>query len=444
MIIVVLGLFTAHIVACICLGAALTWLLGIKRKDAVSTSAGAELTTDLLLGQGAMASLWTLMALLGQFSPAAVAASLILATLVGIGFLWPELIRLPGYLSTLYLSLKTETLLWKLLAFLSLLVLLLGGAGALILPPTGDAAAFYMALPKMVAGSHHLKPLPGYEGFTQIGLQGELHYAALISLGSVGAAKLLVWLEASATAVLLLKIGAAAGLGRRGLIIALATLVSSTAFVILIPDGKVDLFGAAMGMAAFYWALRVEGPPLRSVALRLAGLFAGLAIIAKLSYIVPLIAGVALIITLRYAPLLKERDEGQRGGGARYAWPQALAALCVLGLWMLLPAVPHSIKNGMLFHEPLAPLINFRTKSFIEQTWFSPEVTRRIVLTYPLGLIFGEYPMQGGALSPLLLAFAPFLFISRKGRAILQGPLLQITLSAAAGTVLWVIARPSV
>src|SRR5438067_1966240 len=80
----------------------------------------------------------------------------------------------------------------------------------------------------------------------------------LLLLGSDRAAKLLVWSNSLVVAIMLLAICARVGLRRRGQLIASAILFTSIAFILIIPDGKVDLFAAAMGMGAFYWALRVR------------------------------------------------------------------------------------------------------------------------------------------------------------------------------------------
>src|SRR2546429_761571 len=53
----------------------------------------------------------------------------------------------------------------------------------------------------------HLVPLPGYETFTQVGLQGELHYATLMLLGSGQAAKFFLWSNCLCIAGMLSAVG---------------------------------------------------------------------------------------------------------------------------------------------------------------------------------------------------------------------------------------------
>jgi hypothetical protein len=433
---IAIGLWAFYVIACLCLGSLLTRLLAVKSDRLANTSALAVLATAFLLGQGVLANVWLLLALPGWFSPQIVAGLLAFCVLGGVAFAWPTVLRCVCQLRSGLSSLRTEPLPWRILAFLTLLLLLLEGGGSLLRPPRGDAVAFYMALPKVMAASHRLVPLPGYEASTQIGLQGEMQFAALMSLGSAQAAKLFVWPTSLAVAVMLLAIGSKVGLGSRGKWIALVVLITSTAFTNVTTDGKVDLFAAAMGMAAFYWALQTGGRQ-SALALRLTGLFTGLAVIAKFSYLAPLLPGILLLVVWQHILPSEERS----GSDSSISLARATVSL---GIWMVLPAIPHLLKNGILFGEPLAPFVSSGGQSWLPQTWYTPEFTRHIVLTYPLALVFGRYPMQHGNLSPLILAFAPLAFLLPRPRSIAGSRLVQITLAAVLGVIIFVIFRPAV
>src|SRR5262249_19401026 len=155
---------------------------------------------------------------------------------------------------------------------------------------------FYMVLPKYLAALHRL--LPFYGSFSQIGLQGEMHYAALMSLGLKDTAKFIVWPTSLATMTLLAVIVSAVGMGLRAQLVALAVLVTSTTFNTHIWDGKVDLFGATFGLAAYFWTLQSGGANSRR-AIGLAGTFCGLAVVAKLSLLVALVPGICLMVGWR-------------------------------------------------------------------------------------------------------------------------------------------------
>src|SRR5262249_3321925 len=79
-----------------------------------------------------------------------------------------------------------------------------------------------------------------------------------------------------------------------------------------------------------------------------------------------------------------------------------------------------------------------------EQAWVGPEATRRIILTYPLAVTYGQYPMQDGNISALVLAFVPLLLLGSRSRQLRESPIVQLSTAALSGIVLWVMLRPSV
>jgi hypothetical protein len=293
-----------------------------------------------------------------------------------------------------------------------------------------------MVLPKVIASSHSLIPLPGYEGFTEVGLLGELHFAALISLSGPLAARLFVSQISLALASLLLSLGTQIGLRRRGKWIVICILFTSTAFTLVIGDGKVDLFGAALGVAAFYWALRTDGNESK-VALRLAGLLTGLAIVAKLTYLAALLPGIVILSILRVFCSVQQSS-------AKRLLPSMGPIMGKLLLWISIAFIPQIIKNSLLFGAPLAPFIGTHIPVLLSHTWFSTKIVRHIVLTYPLALTFGAYPMQYGNISPLALAFVSFLGFVKPARPLLKNKTLQLAVCASAALLTWVVLEPSI
>ena len=436
MILVTIGVCLFYILACLGLGSLLLRCLHVRSQNQVMAASLAKLSTAFLLGQGGLAVVWLALALSAIFSPQVVTAISLLSILGGARLAWPSFYTGIRSLWSGLSDLKRETWIWRLVAFATLSLILVEGVGALVMPPIGDAEAFYMAISKVIADSHRLIPLSGYEQISQIGLQGELHYAALMSLVNPEAAKLFVWPTSLALTLMLLAIGSQVGIKKRGQWIMLAILFTSTAFIYVIPDGKVDLFGAAMGIAAFYWALR-SGESHDTIALRLAGLFGGLAVVAKFSNLVALVPSVLFLIV--WQRISSHRDETAR----KRIISMTTAALSFC-FWMLPAIIPHLFKNALLFSQPLAPFIAMPGQAWLDQIWFSPEVTRRIVMTYPLALVFGQYPMQYGNLSPLLLAFAPLAMKLPQSYLTMNSQLVRLTIAALLGVILWVILRPSI
>ncbi len=103
-------------------------------------------------------------------------------------------------------------------------------------------------------------------------------------------------------------------------------------------------------------------------------------------------------------------------------------------------------KNGLVFGEPLAPLLYLDggSSGVLNQVWFSPENTDWIVRTYPIALTLGKYPMQHGNLSVLVLAFVPMLLVVWWGGTRLPRESIVLALAALVGLGAWIVLRPSV
>ena len=279
----ILFVLVGYSCACLGFGVLLLWLANIRSKVTDNFSAGTWLATAFILGQGALASLWLLLALTGWFSPRIIEGIVLVLVLCCFILSWRHFFDFANQVRMIWLDLQSDTWGWQALAGLTTL-LCLAWVTSLGRPLTVDATAFYFVLPKIVAASHQLIPIPGtYEAFTSVGLQGEMHYAALMALRSPDAAKLFAWPTILAGAIMFLALGRHVGLERRGQWIALAMLFTSSAVIWLSGDGKVDLFAVSLGFAAYYWANQVRNDS-RRLALWLTGLFSGFALVAKLSY----------------------------------------------------------------------------------------------------------------------------------------------------------------
>ena len=427
-----------YVLASVNLGAILLGILKLKSVQGVSP---VTLTaTAFLLGQVGLVVIWTALGLLAVFSRIVIKNILVICFLGGLIFAWPFYRNTLAYFWAKFRIFIREPLIWMIIALLIFLLIGMDGIAAFIFPPHGDAEAFYLPFAKVMTASERLLILPGFEAFSQVGLFGELHFAALISLGSLEAAKLFVWFTALAAAVMLLGIGSKIGLKHHGQLLALAMLFTSSTFFYYISDGKVDLFAAALGLAAYYWVFQFGnvGVESRSVA-ALIGLFTGMSVVAKISYLLVVLPAVFLLIVWRY--FVTSNDA--------ISFRAKLPAIFKLGLhltfWVMLALIPNVIKNTVLFGQPLAPfLVSAGSLNWLDQTWFAPEVTRRILLTYPFSLVFGQYPLQGGGLSVLLLVLAPFILFLPKSKALFISKSFQLTVAAIGGIVLWNVFRASV
>lgn len=413
-----------YCLACLCLGALLVRLLAREWRGEPLAAFG----TAFLLGQGALANIWLLIGLAGQFTPAAVVGISALCIAGGVRFAWPVLRDFARQITAALVALRQETPVWKFIAFLLAVILLALLLEAWFLPElAGDAAHFYMVVGKLMTTSGHARITPHFPALSQYGYQGEMHYGALMALGLDYRSKLFGWFTGIGTLVMLAALGRDLGLGRRGQWLVLVMALSSTAFVGTggMSQGKVTLVSAQMGVAAFYWALQTgsECANLRAGALRLTALFTGLAIVAKVSYAV-LAPGVLVV-------LLWQHVQARRG------LPALVVDLFRAGVWGLLSLLPHFIKNAVFFGAPLLPFVG--TGAAANTPIGMVSLTPYIGLAYPLVQVFGDFEDQAN-LSALWLAFMPLALLLPRPST--KSRLLQASTGALVGIAAALILKP--
>lgn len=422
--------FGAYLLGCLGLGAAfLRFFLGRAVRPAAVHPFGL-LATAFVLGGSVLSQALVLAALVVDFTPGLVWAALGASALLGGRALLGQLREASAAAIAAVGEWREEALAWQALALATASLVALLALAAIVFPPIGDGEAFYFVYGKFIAAGEQLAPLRGsYEPFSTIGLLGEVHFASLMALSGPGVAKLFVWLVALAACVLAAELGRLCGLGRRGRLALVILVLTSSTFTHYISDGKVDLFAAALGLGAYFWVLLPVERGGDRATMSIAGVMGGLACVAKFSYLPVLAPGLLVILALKTYPRMAER----------------LRAVTALGLAAALSTVPHLVKNGMFFGEPLAPFLTASPeRSWISQAWFGPEATAWIVKTYPLALVFGEYPMQGGTISFAWLALLPLAALLPRSAWRREGPLAQATLAGAVALLLWIVLEPSI
>ncbi len=394
-----------------------------------------ELDTAYILGGGILANLWLLLSLAGWFSSQLVATIVLSLAVIGgfLNFQYSQNIikQIRGILS----EIVNESWDWKILIGLIITICLawVTSIGGLL---SNDGMGFYMAIAKVVAYSHQLILLPGFEEFTSIGLHGEMHYAALISLGSPDAAQLYSWPIMLAGLIMLLGVGKLTGLGRRGQWLMIAMVLSSTAVVNLSGSGKVDLFAFTLGTAAYYWIIKCTRNQ-SHFGFLLTGLLCGFATVAKLSYFPILLVGIPL---LYFGELFIESNNQPL---KRFKLGQIAGNMIFIIAGFLIAITPHLIKNYLFYNNPFSPF-EIRTMGWTDQVWHTEQITRRIILTYPLQLFYGTYWAQLGNLSPLILAFLPLVLFIKKQSTKEYKRLIMISATSIISIIFWIILKPSI
>jgi hypothetical protein len=391
-----------------------------------------------LFGIGVLAAVWEGLGLVSLFTPAVITATLVVAAAHGLLWVYADRHRSAGPTKKAASFTRLPPG-WALLA-LGVMAALAGAAlRALIYSPAGDAEAFYMVLPKIMGSAARLMPQPNYVPqwtnyyeFSEIGLLGEMHFAAMFAFQSPMAAKLLVPAVGVAALVLILAFCEKCGLDYRGKIVAAVIVCSSTAFMNVLWVGKVDVFGAALGLAAYWFAFDATSRN-DTRAFLLAGLFAGFAVVAKLSNLPVLGTGILLLLV----------SQGIRRSAP---WPTIVRHGLVLGSGACLALFPHFLKNLVLFKEPFAPFLFLHGEGthWADQAWFNAANTRYLLLTYPIALAYGEYPLQGGTMSPLILALVPVGSVIARSREATSFVVSRLGLVGGIGILTWMSVRPAV
>ncbi|MFN8435391.1 MAG: hypothetical protein U0V18_15305 [Anaerolineales bacterium] len=419
--------FITIVYAIACLGMGSIVFISIPTLSSkISASPLTVLATKFLLGQGILANAWVFTALAGFFSPFFVKSLVSILFLAGVWLNYKTLFPINNQLTEIWKEVKQETLSWKATIGATLLVCLIWLPFWFPLETSGSR--YYMAIAKVISASEHLKLLPGYEEVASLGMQGEVQFAALMTLGSPESTQFFSWVTFVAGCVLLLALGRQVGLKRRGQWIVLAMVFTSSAVILLSGSGKTDLYGAAFAFAAYYWALRLDEEN-RTQASILIGLFSGMAVMAKLNYAVNFLPSLALVLIWKIF-----LQPGQKKP------KEKLIPFLIMGMGGLFIAVQMPIKNQILFGDPLAA---FHSEDISSQVWYGAETIRRVYTLLPLSLTFGAFWGQGGGVSPLILAFLPLLFFLPKQKNWLRNSLFVLSFTVIFGLACWFIFYPS-
>jgi len=386
------------------------------------------------LGSGLIATVWLILSLTGQFRFPVVTGFLAAFVLLATFAIRPSLPQIGIAAQDTAREFLAENSPWKFVTLATAVLVIIHGVSALH-PAIGDSVAFYLPWSRVIADTGRVIRLPGYESFSDIWTIAEIQVAALMMMSDDFAARALPFWHAILSAILLWGAGRLIGVDFRTRMLAVAMLFTSSAVTYIVWDGKTDLIALPLGLAALIMAVLLADRQDKRYSI-VTGLLLGTAIAAKLSYIP--ILGIAVIALSAWKisrqSRLNPRDWLRHSANEFYS-------LLTIGLAVVIVLAPQMARNWLLTGEPFAPLYYFHNVSFgLEQSWFTPETTLRIVLTYPFALVFGNYWGQHGNVSVLALAFAPLglFFLRDQSRTF-----WLLALAAVSGLLIWMILRPS-
>lgn len=391
-----------------------------------------RISIEFLLGIGLLAGVWQILGLLagGWFTP--ITVLLVVGFVIFAGwktallhfrsaFAQVRLFVLSGF--------KSVPIAWRIIAGIVIGLFVIYFFTSL-LPPKRDAMAFYMVMPKLMAFNHELVIAPGFESFSQVGMLGEMHFAAMLLFGGEMACGMLVYVLAFICAALLISLGRRCGMGFKGQWTMLLMLMTSMAFTIAIYEGKCDLFGVAMSLACIMWVLQINKsrPKMKCM---FAGVFAAWAFQAKMTYMATVFPMAGMLMLWRSALELHEDNVPQ-------LW-KLLAKRC---WWMILGGlialIPHFLKDLVMYHS-IMPFLFTATEN--SDFWFQRTSHEQTVLAliYPLALFWGRMN-TGGHLSMIIPAVLPLaLWLKRPAglKEFLSSTTVQLTVIAWIGIVIW-------
>ena len=256
-------------------------------------------------------------------------------------------------------------------------------------------------------------------------------YTALIQLFGDQSARMLSWFNGLAILVLGLAIGEEAGLSPRARLWVLVLLVTTTAYMDLLGDGKVELISTAALLTGVYWMLRGAKAPSEST-FALIGFLIGFAMIARPYniFLAPLFMVVFYTIHLIY------RSRDQASDFRRFTWMAVwmLPSLCAMGAF-------HLLQNWLWLGNPIAPLVEgTHLSASLWQVQSDPRLLNVYRLLYPVTITFVNSPQSLGNISPFFVGGLPFLLIRRVRDEVRERPiLLQLTLAAIITLILWIV-----
>lgn len=294
-----------------------------------------------------------------------------------------------------------------------------------------DAAAYYFTQARLMAVTGQaVFTYPG-DAFVVSSFHPGILFTAIIQLFGDQAARMLSWLNGGVILLAGWEIGKAAGLSARARWFFLTLMLTSTAFVDLLGDGKVELISTAPPVVALWWMMDSLQNPARGRFL-LIGALLGFSMIARPYNIFLVPVFTVWFYLFQVWPVL--RREGF-AAALRFARPV---------LWMfptlLLMGIFHLWQNDRWLGSPLAPLTYARELDSGDWQWqFDPTLLTLLRLLYPLTLTFLNTPQSLGNISPLFAGFLPFLLLPEvRARLRFSAPFRSLFFPALLTLLLWI------
>lgn len=369
-----------------------------QKSDSSLLNELAHIATSILLGFLVLSFVLQGLAILNWLNSVNVFIIIIVCFLLGINFF-------KGHpFSNLRIKLKNEYhrlgLKDRILLWLSLVIIIL--SSLLTATRLGyDAVSNYFVDAKLTA-LHEGIDFARIRQFPVSQLQMGVLYSSLILTFGDQTARLLSWVTGGIVIIFSLALGENLGLSRKARIILLVFLVSTTSFMDLMGDGKTDIQSLAFLMSMLYW-LSVEYRERLKSAQILIGIFAGFSMLIR-PFNIPLVGSFLFIFYLWWFFDQRRKSELSLIEYLKPVIP-IISGVIILGLYYLLI-------NWKITGDPLSFLRS--AQNITPQNWqWAIDKDNILIyrLLYPLTVSLLNSSQMLGSITPLLLAFFPFLLI---------------------------------
>lgn len=383
----------------------------------------ANIATFFIVGNSIYSSVFLILAGLYKITPAIV----LLGIFIGIFLGMPEAKGIFGKLSFIE---KESNSKWKRIEWLSIFVI-----GITVLSTAArisyDSSAIYFSNAKITAYAEHLKFFSN-DTFVASSFQNSIQFAMLIQVFGDQSARMISWMCGMIIVIFCLSLGEIVGLSRSARTIAVTLLITSTAFIDLLGDGKVDLISTAVAIATVYWMVATfKQKKQNNIFLIFIGTLAGFSIIGRPFN--AFLLGLFIILFYLTNQIISKVYIIQK-------FKNFIALILQIGIGIGITSIFHLFVNWMIYKDALAFLQSISNINSASGPWDSdPKIILVLRLLYPLTVTFRNTPQSLGTISPLVIIFLPTIFIKKIRNNIKPSLELKLISSIAAITIiLWI------
>ena len=412
--------------ACLSLGSVLLdWLLVRRNRQTPDVLARpVRLATAFLLGSGVFSIFFLTLGAAFKLTTVSVLIILAFGTLTGIRSLVTSLKATAEDSAFNILEGNADRKIYILSISILLLSLMYTSARL-----SYDSVAFYFSDAKITALTG-ISQSYAHDSFVVSSFHAGVSYSALILTFGDQAARMFSWVNGLVIIIFALALSEQFGLSKSSKRILLALLMTTTAFIDLFGDGKIDLATSAPALAAVYWMVRSESKSHIGYYITI-GLFAGLAIISRPFNALLL----GILFALYYLGQIYQLTKTEKDYLRTY-----FARLAAIITTILILILFHLSVNWMILGDPLAPFTNAaKINTGVWQWSFDPKNLWIMRLLYPLTVTFINSPQSLGTISPLFIAFLPAIFIKEIRRHLFSNKaLIGLTTMAIITIAIWI------